>query len=219
MKKHGWIRLILMTVAFAVCGIATAERYIPTPDEVEAYKENIVRNTAERAAQTQSAGSTSRVDSYAKMLTLSGSFPTMGLGSEDSVKVSDTVNLLRSRLPILQSTMFKAMCATVKDVSDVRTIDPDVVATVIETQTLAIENWVAKQYDQLLTRVSPEAFTKIETHMSGIDFSTRNLDIRASFAAAGSPTVPLFALQEKCNRENEPAIGVTKTESVTGVTK
>lgn len=102
------------------------------------------------------------------------------------------------------------VCSNLANVQDVRSVDPNTIADVIEQGTETIENWVVEEYDLLLAELSPEGYTTITTFMTKNTPPARFLDVRASFSAAGSATVPLFVMQQKCKTSNEPATGVSR---------
>ncbi len=188
-----------------------ADRYIPTQEEVDAYRSSVNSFQVDRynlRSASQSFHAPTNYDRLNYLRSTAHNLESLGLSESDEDVVLATLLRYNTAEEKRSEQMMARVCQKLQGIDDVRTIDPHSVMGVFENQQEKLIQVADNLWSRLIGKLTDDG-QEVVTSSTNQATNSRT-DFVAALQAAGSPVVPLFALQERCNRIGESITGVAK---------
>lgn len=209
------MRLLLLCSLLMAFNFSHAERYVPSKEEVENYQRAMSPQSGAQEAQLATDPSVNASD---RLRGLAMGMRALDLTDDDEAQILLALNRYGELEQKSARQVQTAVCKQLAGIDDVRTIDPEKVFKTFDKQADKLNDAGERLYEKMMAKLSSDGREAVSTFLDDnlTTLPTYSSRLSAATSRAGSATVPLFAMQERCYRE----AGLGSDESTTtGVTK
>lgn len=204
-----------MSIALTISSIAlAAELYVPSDAEVEAYEQAVTSSAEVDQVNRMNAPVAPSMSNHLRGIAMG--MRVLDLSDDDTAQILLAVNRFAEMERKTARQIQSQVCKRLDGVTDVRTVNPDDIVQIFDSQAAKIEEAAQTQYDKLMGKLSSKGTTTVSTFLSENLNASSSTSMAEAFARAGSPVVPIFLMLERCQRIAGPS---TEESNITGVTK